>query len=72
MKAIVPIMTLGLIVASAPAWAYSRYDGNRRHISYQVDRHHHQSYKWNYRSEREERRATEDLNRQYRGARDYR
>ena len=49
----------------------SRYDHNRHHVSYQMSRHYRPSYRWNYRSDREERRATADLNRQYRNGSDH-
>ena len=48
----------------------SRFDHNRHHVSYRTSGHYRPSYKWNYRSEREERRATADLNRQYRNGSD--
>jgi len=66
------IIALGLIAVSAPAMAASRFDRHdtKHHVSYRMTRHH--NYQWNYRSEAAERRATADLNRQYRENPDYR
>ena len=66
------LIVLGLIAVSAPAAAAGtpvRHDA-KQHVSYRMARTHH-NYQWNYRSEAEERRATAELNRQYRGVPDY-
>jgi hypothetical protein len=66
------LVVLGLITVSAPAVAASRTDSHdtKHHVSYRMTRVHH-NYQWNYRSEAEERRATAELNRQYRGSSEY-
>lgn len=66
------LIVLGLIAVSAPAAADSRNDHHdvKHHVSYRMTRVHH-NYQWNYRSEAEERAATAELNRQYRGVSDY-
>ena len=66
------LIVLGLIAVTAPAVAATRIDRHdvKHHVSYRMTRMHH-NYQWNYRSEAEERRATADLNRQYRGTSEY-
>ena len=64
------LIVLGVLAASLPALANDSNNANdphrqMRHVSYRTSHRH--AYKWNYKSEAEERRATEDLNRQYRG-----
>jgi hypothetical protein len=64
------LIVLGVLAASIPALANDSNNANdlhrqMHHASYRMSHRH--AYKWNYKSEAEERRATEDLNRQYRG-----
>ena len=61
------LITLGLLVASGPAWAnhWNSRHQPMHHVSYRVS--HHRGYQSNYKSEGAERNATADLNRQYRG-----
>jgi len=78
MKLISAALLGGALMIAAPAFAadldqnhnaaMEHRDNDRavsRHVAYRYSRHH--SYKRNYRNDRDEHSATEDLNRQYRG-----
>ena len=71
MKLISAALLGGALMIAAPAFAADNQDTHpavhrttARHVSYRYSRH---SYKRDYRNDRDEHAATEDLNRQYRG-----